>query len=334
MDRNNLKFKVISLNIRGIRTFEKRKPIFNWLIKQNADMCFLQEIHSTEEIENQWKAQRPEEIFFAHGSVHSRGVAILICKGFDFKYKSFHSDEEGRYLILEVSIQHASFLLVNVYAPNITTKQFSFFLTLSDLILEQGQSTPDCKVFLSRDFKVTLDPALDCLEGNPFLKESVEFLEDIMRENNLVDIWRIRNLDCKKFTWREKSPIIQRRLDYLLPSDTLQEDIVKSDTVTAIKTDHLAITLEIDSLDDQQCRPYFWKFNNSLLEDPVFIQSLRENFPLWLEEINFCDDIRIKWDWMKYKINQESIPYRKLKAKEKLKRLWTNKNDLKVCEKN
>ena len=72
-----------------------------------------------------------------------------------------------------------------------------------------------------------------------------------MMENDLVDIWRIRNPDCKKFTWRQKSPIIQRRLDYWLISDTLQEDVVKSDIVTAIKTDQLAVTLEIDSLDDQ-----------------------------------------------------------------------------------
>ena len=65
MDRNHLKFKVISLNVRGIRTFEKRKSIFlNWLIKQNADICFLQETYSTEGIENQWKAQWPGEIFF------------------------------------------------------------------------------------------------------------------------------------------------------------------------------------------------------------------------------------------------------------------------------
>ena len=52
------------------------------------------------------------------------------------------------------------------------------------------------------------------------------------------------------------------------------------DVVTAIKTDHSAITLEIDSLDDQQRGPSFWKFNNSLLgllDDPLFVQRLREN---------------------------------------------------------
>ena len=57
MDQNNLKFKTISLNVRGIRTFDKRKSIFNWLIKQNSDICFLQETYSTEEIENRWRKQ-------------------------------------------------------------------------------------------------------------------------------------------------------------------------------------------------------------------------------------------------------------------------------------
>ena len=50
MDRNNLKFKAISLNVRGIRAFEKRKSIFNSLIKQNADICFLQETSSTDDV--------------------------------------------------------------------------------------------------------------------------------------------------------------------------------------------------------------------------------------------------------------------------------------------
>ena len=39
----NIQFKAISLNVRGIRTFEKRKTIYNWLTQKNADICFLQE---------------------------------------------------------------------------------------------------------------------------------------------------------------------------------------------------------------------------------------------------------------------------------------------------
>ena len=98
MDRNNLKFKAISLNVRGIRAFEKRKSTFNWLIKQNADICFRQETYSTSDVVDQWKKQWPGECFFSHGSNHSCGVAILIRKSLDFQMKSMRADVDGRYL--------------------------------------------------------------------------------------------------------------------------------------------------------------------------------------------------------------------------------------------
>ena len=278
MDSNNLKLKTLSLNVRGIRTFEKRKSIFNWLTKQNSDICFLQETYSTEEIENQWKKQWSGDIYFAHGSNHSRRVAILIRKSFDFKLKSIRSDEEGRYLILETTIQDVPFLLVSIYAPNTTTKQSLFFQTLSELIYDEGYSDPDYKIILGGDLNVTMDPDLDCSGGNAVLQDSVKCVEDIMLNYDLVDIWRIRNPNSKKFSWRQKKPNYSRRLDYWLVSDLLQDDVAKVDIVTAIRTDHHAITLEIDSLNDQQRGPSFWKFNSSVLDDAFFIGVYAKTF--------------------------------------------------------
>ena len=161
--------------------------------------------------------------------------------------KSVRSDEEGRYLILETTIQDVPFLLVNIYAPNTTTKQSLFFQTLSELINDEGYNDPDNKIILGGDLNETMDPDLDCSGGNRVLKDSVKCVEDIMLNYDLVDIWRIRNPNSKKFSWRQKSPIIQRRLDYWLISDLLQDDVANVDIVTAIRTDHRAITLEIDS---------------------------------------------------------------------------------------
>lgn len=74
----SIAFKLVSLNAWGIRSFEKRKALFIWLMKQQADFCFLQETYSTKEIENIWKKQWKGKMFFSHGSEHSRGVLILI----------------------------------------------------------------------------------------------------------------------------------------------------------------------------------------------------------------------------------------------------------------
>mgnify|MGYP002259962285 CR=1 FL=1 len=55
MGCQNINFKPLSLNARGIRSFDKRKSIFNWLFKSSADICFLQEKYSTPKVKNEWK---------------------------------------------------------------------------------------------------------------------------------------------------------------------------------------------------------------------------------------------------------------------------------------
>ena len=72
---------------------------------------------------------------------------------------------------------------------------------------------------------------LDCSGGKPFKKESVKKIQDLCLDFDLVDIWRIRNPECKRFTWRQKNPFIQRRLDYWLINDSSQDDIEKYDII-------------------------------------------------------------------------------------------------------
>ena len=85
MGHQNINFKLLSLNARGIRSSDKRKSMFNWLLKSSADICFLQETYSTPEVESEWKKQWKGETFFSHGTNHSRGVLILVKDQLDFK---------------------------------------------------------------------------------------------------------------------------------------------------------------------------------------------------------------------------------------------------------
>ena len=78
---STMSFKLISLNVKGISNFKKR-TIFTWSRKRNADITFLQETHSTAESIVQWKNEWGGELIACHGSSNSRGVAILIKKRF------------------------------------------------------------------------------------------------------------------------------------------------------------------------------------------------------------------------------------------------------------
>ena len=74
------------------------------------------------------------------------------------------------------------------------------------------------------DFKIILDHVLDGQGGKSKRKDSGKIVEDMSAELDLVNTWRIRNPTVTRFTWPQKKPIIQRRLDYWLVSDSLQDD--------------------------------------------------------------------------------------------------------------
>ena len=172
MEGNNLQFKLLSLNVRGIRTFEKRKCIFNWLGKQNADIYFLQETYSTAELENDWRKQWRGDLVFAHGTSHSKGTLILIREGLDFLIKSVQRDEMGTFIMLDVLIQDSPFLLVNMYSPTKQCEQSQFFDKIASII-EEKMLQLNYQIILGGDFNVTFEPNLDCSGGKPSLKISV-----------------------------------------------------------------------------------------------------------------------------------------------------------------
>ena len=313
---SNLAFKLISLNARGIRSFDKRKAVFGWLLEQKVDLCFLQETYSTKEVENIWKKQWKGEMFFSHGSEHSRGVLILIKKSLEFELISVRSDKEGRFIFLEALVQDQKFLFVNIYAPNKSSEQTLFFDQIKDELDNSGIDD-DCRIIIGEDFNVILDPDLDGFGGKPKLKESAKQIENICLLHDLVDIWRVRNPEIKRFTWRQKTPLIQRRLDFWLADNALQEEIDQADIVPSIKSDHSAILLSINGIEEQIHGPSFWKFNASLLDDKNYVTLINSRYEVWIEEFKDIDDPRLFWDLIKYKIRQDTISYSKRKARER-----------------
>ena len=39
-------------------------------------------------------------------------------------------------------------------------------------------------------------------------KEAAKKIKDLMLDFNLVDIWRMRNPDKKRYTWKQRKPLI------------------------------------------------------------------------------------------------------------------------------
>ena len=328
--KRNVNFGLLSLNARGIRTLEKQKALFHWLSKDKAEVVFLQETYSSPDVENVWKTQW-KDLYFAHGSEHSRGVLILVKERLNFELKSCTHDQKGRYIILIGNVQEQPFVFVNIYAPNKTSEQCSFFQEIQTE-LDSLNIEADCDIIIGGDFNVILDPEFDGLGGKPKLKESVKIIEQIRLSFDLIDIWRVRNPDERRFSWRQKNPVIQRRLDFWLTSSSLQEDVENVDIIPAIKSDHTAITLFINGIEDERHGPSFWKFNASLTDDEMYVSLIRDKYSTWIEEGSEIEDPRVLWDYVKYKIRQETIVYSKSKARERRATLTSLERKIKDCQ--
>ena len=66
-----------------------------------------------------------KKIFHANGNQKKAGVALLVSDKIDFKIKTVTRDKEGQYIMIKGSIQEEDITIINVYAPNLGTPQYT-----------------------------------------------------------------------------------------------------------------------------------------------------------------------------------------------------------------
>ena len=94
--------------------------------------------------------------------------------------------------------------------------------------------------------------------------------------------------------------------------------VTTTDTVPAIKTDHVAISLEFSISESRIKGPGPWKINCSPFDDEDYVKDATAKIPIWLTEgQNELTDKRSIWDWTKYKIRAHTIQHSKQKVMEK-----------------
>ena len=93
----------------------------------------------------------------------------------------------------------------------------------------------DGNVIIRGDFNVILNPEVGGMGGNPKLQESVKKIQQMRSSFDLKDIWRIRKTDVKQFTWRQKNPVVYRRLDFWSISSSSLDDIEGLDSIPAVR---------------------------------------------------------------------------------------------------
>ncbi len=175
-------------------------------------------------------------------------------------------DLRGRYILTRVTIDSVDLQLLNIYAPNKEKEQLKFYQSVNNLL--QKHKSANEKVIVGGDTNVIMNPVMDrkggsFLETNEYKKVRKE-IDRLIDGNNLCDIWRNRNPESKRFTWRRQNPQIHSRLDIWLVSDVCQDYCSEVDIIPSIRSDHSAIILNMKESYNVTGKGY-WKLNNSCL---------------------------------------------------------------------
>ena len=131
-------------------------------------------------------------------------------------------------------------MLINLYNANTENEQIDVLSSLSKLLKDFDISLTK-QVVMAGAFNLFFNSKLEAQGGNPtFKKISLAKLIDFKETYDLCDIWRVGNTRFKRFTFTQKHSLgfIQRRFDYILISNTLQEFGTMTDILTPISTDH------------------------------------------------------------------------------------------------
>ena len=94
---------LLPLNVRGLGDTVKRRSIFTYLKDQEASFYFFQETYSKVSDEAVWRNEWGGEIYFSHGTSHSKGVCILISRMVKEKVTFTSNDIDGRIILINLA---------------------------------------------------------------------------------------------------------------------------------------------------------------------------------------------------------------------------------------
>ncbi len=150
------KLRILSLNCRGLNNVFKRKQVFRFLKRKQAQIYCLQDVHFTHDqeqlIKQQWGYR---ECYFSPFKSNARGTAILFNNNFNFEIIKCITDPGGNYVGIKIKISEHFYTIINVYGPNNDTPEF--FKKISEIT-----ESLDCEnIIWCGDWNLVLNPRKD-----------------------------------------------------------------------------------------------------------------------------------------------------------------------------
>ena len=259
-------YKVVTLNVNGIRADTWKTLLANFLLSHNIDIALLQEVVCPEIVD------LPSYTTWINIGTDLRGTAILTSTGLVIDEVQRLPTGRG----IAISIHNVWY--VCVYAPSGAerrTDREAFFNTELPLILPV---TPKA-LLLAGDFNCIINKQ----DSTGNVPRSVA-LETLVHGMELHDVWESTN---PRLGYTHYAPLSASRLDRIYVSPQLYRQKQGVETVAAAFTDHMAVVVRLGSetLFQKRGRGY-WKLNVSLLRDEQILTVLTSKWKYWTRRQN------------------------------------------------
>ena len=294
---------VISLNVRGLRNKQKRSKLFLWNRENKCDILFLQETFWTADLHKEIMYEWNGPCFLSNGTNHARGVAVMIANHVDFNAESVIEGFDGRVVMINATIEKCKICLVNIYAPTEKKNRETFFKHLNTWIKENMNK--EHKLIIAGDWNCVLNAEMDTKSGKGNYYKTPQHLRKLIKQFDLQDAWRKKNLKCKQFTWRNSYLNIASRLDYFMLDKSIMCNVRSCDIHSVQKFDHDAVSLKL-AMYTVKKGPGFWKLNVQVLNESNYKNGIRKIIrSLDQSPTSYTE----KWELIKIKCKEFSQKY-------------------------
>ncbi|CAM4648316.1 unnamed protein product [Lepidochelys kempii] len=284
---------IATLNTRGCRMALRRSQVLSYLREGGYSVVFLQETHTDPAAEDRWELDWGDGVYFSHFVTWQAGVATLFSPNLRPEVLGVTEAVPGHLLHLRVRMEGLVVNLVNIQAPQMSSRRPQFYQRVSDFL--GTLDSHECLV-LGGDFNTTLEERdRSGAEPSP---AAANILQGIVEHHSLVDVWRDHHPDdTSMFTFVrvEAHRSHHSRLDRIYLFRFHLSQAHSSAIRPAPFSDHHLVTVTV-SLRAERPGPAYWHFNNSLLEDESFVMSFREFWLAWREQWRAFPSVWRWWD--------------------------------------
>lgn len=253
--------RIINLNVNGLRS-ATQKGLFNWLVKQAADVICLQEIRMDSEHFSNTLYQLPNyHCYYATAEKKGySGVAIYtrhLPLNIQTQLKWLPSDGEGRY----VRVDYDNLSIVCVYMPSGSSGEarqaikFQFLDYYREYLKALRKEAKD--YILCGDWNMAhTQKDIKNWRGNQknsgFLPEERAWLDEVFGPMGYVDAFRVMNEEEDQYTWwsnrgQARAKNVGWRIDYQIVTPNLKDKIKNVDIYKGERfSDHAPLLIDYD----------------------------------------------------------------------------------------